>query len=131
MSLGSLVTIAAAALILRLVEPVQGGILAVVMLLVAVALSVIGVLAVLGVLVRVYVFRRPGFASDHVRISFRQATLVAILFTIALALSHLKYFAWWNMTIAIAIAAVVEYYFAVSETNRADVGVERSGGRTL
>jgi hypothetical protein len=115
MIVGSAVTLAAVALILVFVDPDQGGPAAVIALVAAVGLGVTGTLAVLGVVARVYLFRRPGLVTDHVRVSFRQGVAVALLMILALILTRYRIFAWWNMLLAVALAAMIEYIFASAD----------------
>lgn len=118
MAAGTVLTLATALLMLFVIDPVQGGALSAGMLLLSLSLGTAGLLSVVGVLARVYVFRRPGLVTDHVRVSFRQGAVAATLLAVALTLSHLKLFAWWNMILALSIAAVIEYYFANGDAHK-------------
>jgi len=104
-------------LILLFFDPEESLILAPAAILLSLGIASTGTLAILGVVTRVFIFRRHGLISQHVRVSLRQAALVALLMIIALELSHLSLFAWWNMLLAIATFAVAEYFFLSSDAD--------------
>ncbi len=115
MIVGTVIAGATLALMIILVNPDQAGPVSVAALLVAIMLCVTGVLSVIGVVARVHVLRRPGVVSRQVRTSFRQGALLAVLVVLALLLSHLRLFAWWNIMLALGALGVAEYFFLSSE----------------
>lgn len=120
MFLGTAVTWTTVGLIVAFVDPTQAGPVAAGTLLFALLLGLTGILAVLGVIVRVFVLRRRGLVSEHVRVSLRQGAFIALLASLSLLLAHLKLFAWWNIALAIAALAIAEYFFITGEAKPDD-----------
>ncbi len=106
-------------LLLRGVNPLQTGTFAPAALLFSIGLAVSGLCTVLGLLIRMRQSGSRRLMSQHVRISFRQSIFVACLAVLALLLSHLRLFAWWNILLAACALGIVEYFFLSSDAENA------------
>ncbi len=114
MLFGTTVAVITIFLLLRGVNPLQTGTFAPTALLFSIGLAISGMCTVLGLLIRIRLSGSRRLMSQHVRISFRQSIFVACLVVLALLLSHLRLFAWWNILLAVCALGIAEYFFLAS-----------------
>lgn len=120
MLLGTAITWATVALLIFLVNPADGGVITVGILLFAMFLGLVGIFTILGVIFRVFFRHKQSLVVQQVRISLRQGSFLAALIILGLILSHFRLFSWWNMLLAIFVCALLEYFFLSHESTRTE-----------
>src|SRR5688572_16991928 len=111
MTLGTLLAWGGVAMVVATVDPTtaQAGVF--LAFYASLLLALTGTFSILGLLMRIGMLRRQLVVSRHVAVSFRQAVLLAALFSAALYLQGKSMLSWWNaLLIAIALT-VFEFVF--------------------
>ncbi|WKZ29291.1 MAG: hypothetical protein QY323_01015 [Patescibacteria group bacterium] len=103
--------------IISIVDPLEGGILGVLLLYAALSLALIGTFSVLGMVVRAGL-RRQEAVSRHVAVSFRQSLLLTLLVVGALILQSRTLLTWWNLLLFAATLTVLEFFLISFRSGR-------------
>ncbi len=81
-------------------------------------LALLGFFAVIGFVIRVYIQKRDELIVMYVRRTFRQATLLSVLFVISLMLLHYNFLRWWVVLLLIAAIGLLEQQYVTLESRR-------------
>lgn len=118
MSLATLLSWVAWAIIVWNTNPLETGIGGFVIFYVTLLMGLVGMITLMGLSYRVIVLKRSSVISREVRISFRHGVALAAMAVIALALSAKDLLNWWIMLILVAAVSVLEYIFLIKEESR-------------
>lgn len=104
-SIGTLLSLGALASILFFIDPTQSGWASHILFFVTLFLSLCGILTLGGIIVRKRL--SPGMFTEQLRISFRQAVLLAILIVGLLIIQLFNLLFWWvGLTLVLFIITV-------------------------
>lgn len=103
--------------ILNIVDPVDAGVLGLVLFYAALSLALIGTFSVLGMLLRA-ALRRHEAATRHVAVSFRQSLLLTLLVVGALILQSRMILTWWNLLLFAGTLVVLEFFLISFRSGR-------------
>lgn len=104
-------------IIIRSFDPTEGSWLIFIMFYGILFLSILGTLSLLGFLSRTIFLRkklRPRILATK---SFRQAIIFSAVLILALMLQAGRILTWWNMTLLIVLATVLEFVILVFSQN--------------
>ncbi len=99
-------------------DPIETGIIGLLLFYITLFAALVGTIAVAGVLYRVLVLKRQQIVMREVRISFRHGVMLAFVAVATLALSAQNLLVWWNMVGLFTVLCVVEYVFVAMEESR-------------
>jgi ABC-type Mn2+/Zn2+ transport system permease subunit len=108
MTVGTLFCWAAFVAILFNVNPYSASTLEFIFFFSSFALAVIGTCSVVGFLLRRVFLKDDEIIFRHVKHTFRQAILVAIVLTLLLILQAMRLLTWWNLPLPILFAIFLE-----------------------
>ncbi|MEA3249453.1 MAG: hypothetical protein U9Q03_03785 [Patescibacteria group bacterium] len=111
MLMGTALAWSAVILIMTMVDPTGTQPLVFVVFFFSVFLALTGTFSVFGFVSRIALLGKGFHLSRQVAVSFRQATILSLLVTIALLLQSKSMLTWWNAFLAVALATVLESFF--------------------
>lgn len=118
MSVATLLSWAAWALVMWNMDPTQAGFAGFFMFYLTLFMALIGSLTLLGVLYRVLLLRRRNVLTREVRVAFRHAVLLSVVAIVSLALSGQGLLRWWVILGFVIFMSVLEYLFLIREESR-------------
>jgi hypothetical protein len=93
------------------VDPMSGGVVALILFYVCLGMALVGTLATLGAIIRAKI-SPVDYAHVQVSRSFRQAIILTILFLIALILQSRGHLAWPQFVLLLGLAVVSEAFLS-------------------
>lgn len=114
LSFGTVAAIAAAAIILLMIDPVTASLLAFATLYVTVGAALIGLLTIIGTLWRVH-SNKTGDVGDAVARSLRQGVFLSVLVLVALFLSSHGFLTIWTALLLVVFVTLVEFFFLAAK----------------
>lgn len=108
MSIGALICWLAWFFVLGSVDPTQAGIFGFLFFYASLFLALTGTFSVIGFLVKKIVLKKDQVIFHHVRSTFRQGMLIALLIIGGLILLQTKLLAWWSAILLILLFTFVE-----------------------
>ncbi|MFA6604512.1 MAG: hypothetical protein WCS88_00765 [Patescibacteria group bacterium] len=104
-------------IIIRSFDPTDGSWLIFSMFYSTLFLSILGTLSLLGFLSRSIFFRKKARPRLLAIESFRQAIIFSAVLILALMLQAGRVLTWWNMTLLVILATVIEFVILVFRQN--------------
>lgn len=104
-------------IILR-VDPIEAGLLGLLLFYVTLFAGLVGTFSVTGVLYRILWLKRQDIVVREARISFRHGVMFALVSVVSLALSAQDILTWWNMLGVFIVIGAIEYVFVSMEESR-------------
>ncbi len=105
--------------VLLQVDPLEAGIVGIILFYVTLFASLVGTLAILGSVYRVILRKRQQLVTREVRIAFRHSVMVSIGSIFALILSTKNLLSWITCLFLFAVIGLLEYFFLlVQESHR-------------
>lgn len=121
MGLATVVSTVSWILVVAFLEP-QSGFVGLILFFVSFFLAVFGAASIVGYLVR-RIFQRHIADFKIVAVSFRQATLFAMLLSVSLFLQSQRLFTWWTAALLLVFLSLIEAFFiAQSESRQSKLG---------
>jgi len=115
MLMGTALSCGAVVLIMTMVDPAGTQPLIFAVFFASLFLALTGTFSILGFISRIAVLGKGFHLSKQVAVSFRQAAILSLLVTLALFLQSKSMLTWWNATLAVALATVIESFFITTK----------------
>lgn len=96
-------------------SPTEGNLLGLVFFYLSLFLAVVGTFSVIGFLIRRRMIKNDEIVFRHVRHTFRQSIIVALVIVIALILLSINYLTWWT---GLLLALLFLFVEGILFTNR-------------
>ena len=108
MSLGTLICFTAWIFLLFNIDPTNTELLVFVFFYASLFLSLLGIISVISLWIKIKFLKSEEVVFRHVKRTFRQGTISALLIIAILLLQQFKLLTWWNFIILIVLIVLIE-----------------------
>lgn len=108
MSIGAFICWLAWFFVLGSIDPTQAKFFGFLFFYLSLFLALTGTISVIGFLIKKIILKEDQVVFHHVKSTFRQGTLTALLIIIGLILLQIKLLAWWSAILLVLFFATIE-----------------------